>query len=363
MTTKSKNKKSIKNKSRKNKTNYYANNFQNTTIIPDSQIISYMKENFTNFFSLQKELEKQGKYVLYLDDCFEIENLFNTKERIFSFNSPINGKQSMSLDKLISYAFYLKTNFAFLNNDGQVTTKKLYLETLKYQMGKDIRRDNRLINGKEFKSELYSDESINNYKVADMFYLSIISVYNKFNKHINFNIINTFALLSCQNMFNLITDMITLKLNEMLEPEINSVFRPKKIAIITIDKNTKTLEYCFNSQLIISKDGRSIDPEYPCGNLKFKLLFDLNKNSFKFTQFILNYNINNCGPPEKKSSNLNTTQVTNPNINQGNNSSSLKYAIPVVLGVGGIISTPFILGAIGGKEKKKKRKNNLILYG
>jgi hypothetical protein len=366
MSTKSKNKKTNKNKSRKNsqknKTNYYANYFQNTPLIPNSQILSYMKENFENFISLQKELEKKGKYPIYLDDCFEIANLFNTKERKFSFDSPINGKQTMSLDKLISYSFYLKTKFAFLNNNNQPTTEKAYLETLKYQMGKDIRRDNRTINGKEFKSELYADESKSNYKVADMFYLSIINIYNKFNKHTNFNIINKIALLSCQNMFNLITDMVTLKLNKLLEPEINSVFRPKKGAIITIEKHTKTIEYYFDSQLIISKDGGPIDPEYPCGNLKFKLLFDLNKNTFKFTQFILSYNINDCGPEELISSSVTSNQVEKPN-NQDNNS-YLKYSIPVVLGVGGIVATPFILGAIGGKEKKRKnKKNNHILYG
>jgi hypothetical protein len=280
----------------------------------------------------------------------------------------------MSIDKLISYSFYVKTKFAFLNNNNEVTTEKVYLQTLKYQMGKDIRRDNRVINGTEFKSDLYADENMSNYEVADMFYLSLISIYNNFNKQTDFNIINKFALLSCQNMYNLISDMVTLKLNDLLEPEINSVFRPKKGAIVTIEKNINTIEFYFDSQLIISKDGGPIDPEYPCGNLKFKLLFDLNNNTFKFTQFILNYNINNCGPPEQISSNVTTNQVENTNNNQdnnnqgnnnqGNNNSYLAYSIPVVLGVGGIVATPFILGALGGKLKKRKnKKNNLILYG
>ena len=120
MSTKSKNKKTNKNKSRKNsqknKTNYYANYFKNTPLIPNSQILSYMKENFETFTSLQKELEKQGKFVIYLDDCFEIENLFKPHERVFSFDAPIDGKQSMSIDKLISYSFYVKTLYLKSNS-------------------------------------------------------------------------------------------------------------------------------------------------------------------------------------------------------------------------------------------------------
>ena len=50
----------------------------------------------------------------------------------------------------------------------------------------------------------------------------------------------------------------------------------------------------------------------------------------------------------------NTVENVTPNEeNQGN--SFLKYAIPGGLGVG-VIATPFLLGALGGKNKKLKAK-------
>ena len=379
-----KNKKNKKNKTNKYKkklqVNNYTKKFKNTKLIPNTQILKYIKDNYKSYLLFKEESTKQDKNVIYLDDCFDFGNSLKSNEKIFTIETSIPSNPNMSLDKLISYSFYIKTPYAFIDGSNNLTSEKFYLETLKYQMGKDIRRDNRTINSKEYNSEIYANEDLNNYNVTDMFYQNLITYYSKFSDNINFNILNKIALLSCQNMFNLITDLVSIKLNEILKPELNSVFRPIKSAIIQLSKDKKTMEYLFDSQLIISRDGEPIDPEYPCGNLLFHLLFDFEKNTYYFTKFKLDYNINKCGPDIDNNNylSLNSQNMNGDENNNNNNnntiSSSLKYAIPVTLGIGGIVSTPFILGALGGKNKmiknktnkniknKKKDKNNTILY-
>jgi hypothetical protein len=236
-----KSKKNKKNKTKKNtkktQVNNYTRKFNNTKLIPNTQILKYMKNNFKSYLLFKDETAKQDKNVIYLDDCFNFGESLKSKERIFTFESSIPSNPNMNLDKLISYSFYIKTSYAFIDSSNKFTSEDYYLELLKYQMGKDIRRDNRTINSKEYNSDIYSSEKLNNYEVTDMFYQTLITAYNKFRDNVNYNIINKIALLSCQNMFNLITDLVSIKLNEILEPELNSVFRPIKSASIYLSKN------------------------------------------------------------------------------------------------------------------------------
>ena len=105
----------------------------------------------------------------------------------------------------------------------------------------------------------------------------------------------------------------------------------------------------------MSRDGEGMDPEYPCGTLEFKLLFDLKANIFKFTSFKLNYNINNCGP-----------EIVNQGNNQGQGQGEgqekkdslikWEYALPAGVGAAGLVATPFLLAAFGGKIKRTPRK-------
>ena len=346
---KQKNKNKTINNTAINNTSTYSKKFKGTSTIPITNIIKYMKSNFVKFNKLKIELDKTDKYPIYLEDCFEFGDNLKSGKRVFSFDSQIKGNKNMPLDKLIAYSFYLKTRSAFMSSDKDAATStSKYLETLKYQMGKDIRRDNRTINGKEYSSELYYDEKKTNNDVADMFYQTIIDYFYKVNKKIDYNIINKICLLSCQNIFNLITDLVTLKLNDMLTPESNSVFNAVKSADIIIKPKAKSMEFIFDSQLIISRDGEPIDPEYPCGNLLFRFFVDFKSNTFKFMQFKLSYDINKCGPSTESQQNNSGTE----------SSMKLQYAIPAALGIGGIIGTPFLLGAIaiGGNNKITKKK-------
>jgi hypothetical protein len=344
-------------KNRNNKTvrkdtqvSYYNKQFKNSLSLPYTNILSYIKNNFNTYYTLKKKLEGEGKQkIISLDDCFDVKNKFKIGERENVFDFPINGNPDMTLDKLIAYSYYTNSSSMFLNK-----SKIDFLKLLKFQIGKDVRRQNRTINGKEYNSSLYSDVNKTNYVVTDMFYQTLIDAfYNaSMNKQIDYNTINKIALLSTQNMYNFITSLISIKLSEITHPETNSVFRPSKVENIIINIEETTMEYVFESSIIMSRDGESIDPEYPCGKLLFKLLFDFKANTFKFTSFNLSYNINKCG------SEIENNENTGQGTNEHKKDSLIKwqYAAPVGLGLAGLGTIPFILGALGGKTKKKTKK-------
>jgi hypothetical protein len=330
--------------------NYYNKNFKNSPLLPYTNIISYVKTNFNEYSVLKNKLESEGNYkIITLDDCFDIKDKFKIGEREYTFDSSIDGNPNMPLDKLIAYSYYIKSSSMFINKN-----KLEFLKLLKYQIGKDVRRHDRTINGKEYNASLYSDQSKTNYVITDIFYQTLIDAfYNaNANKQIDYDTVNKIGLLSCQNMYGLITDLITVKLSEITHPEVNSVFRPDKSETIIINNEQTTMEYLFKSQIIMSRDGEGMDPEYPCGTLEFKLLFDLKANIFKFTSFKLSYNINKCGP-----------EVENQGNNEGQGVEPKKdslvkweYAAPAGIGTAGLVATPFLLGVFGGKIKRNIRK-------
>jgi len=341
---------------------YYFNNFKNTHLLPKTNIMYYLLNNFNDYLNQVNLANSLGTIPLTLDDCFLIDNRdFPIGLRKDEINVNLKMNPKTSLDKLISYCFYIKQPDFFKNVPQEKT-----IELIKYQMGKDISRDNRTINGKEYNRSYYSNNASNNYSVADLFYQNIIDSIYSVNKTINLNIVNKFALLSCQNMYNLITDLVTIKLNDILSPETNTVFRPDKHINIQININNFTMDLHFKSQLIISKNGE-LDPEYPCGNLAFILSIDLRKNTYEFTEFILNYDMDKCGYID---------ETLNTGITQGVSSLSTnsimkngkefmekynikpQYAIPAVALTAGLISTPFILAALGGKKTRNHNKTN-----
>lgn len=330
----------------KNKTvrNYYKNKFKNSPLLPYTTILMYIKTNFNTYLALNTKIENEGTgKLITLEDCFNMNNMFEVGLREYTFDSPINGNPSMALDKLIAYSYYIKSSPMFINK-----SKLDFLKLLKYQMGKDIRRQNRTINGKQYSSSLYMDVNKSNYDIADLFYQSLIDAFSP-NKQMDYDIINKIMLLSSQNMYNLITDLISVKLSEITYPEINSVFRPTKIENIIINNEQTTMEYVFESKIIMSKDGSVIDPEYPCGMVSFKLLFDLKANTFKFSSFKLSYNINKCGPE------IESTNETAPNEQKREPAAKWEYALPAGIGMAGLIAAPFLLGVLGGKKRTKQK--------
>ena len=164
---------------------YYNKNFKNSPLLPYTNMLAYMKTKFNEYSVLKNKLESEGNYkIITLDDCFDIKDKFKIGEREYTFDSSIDGNPNMPLDKLIAYSFYIKSSSMFINKN-----KLEFLKLIKYQIGKDVRRHDRTINGKEYNMSLYSDQSKTNYVVADMFYQTLIDTfYNaSMNKQIDYN--------------------------------------------------------------------------------------------------------------------------------------------------------------------------------
>jgi hypothetical protein len=340
--------------------NYYNSHYKNTQLIPNTLITNYILNNFNDYLSYKKLCDAMDNYTLTLEECFIIDDTDlpnGLRKNEIDLSLKMNSKTP--LDKFIAYSFYMTQSSILKNKTSNET-----LELLKYQMGKDISRTERYINGKLYNQHYYitndrNGNDRNNYEVADLFYQNIIDYMYKVNKNINLNIVNKFALLSCQNLFNLITDMITIKINKMLEPETNSVFRPTKYINIIINKNEFSMEFNFKSKLVISRDGEPMDPSYPCGDLDLVFYIELRKNYYEIKKLNISYDIEKCGPEKE--------ETTDEIIEKGASKFNIKseYAIPAGLITAGIIATPILLSTLGGNKKIKKnfkKKNRTRKY-
>jgi hypothetical protein len=345
------------------------NKFKGTKLIPTTNIIQYIKSNYNDFVTVKKDADEKGKNSLYMDDCFNFENkLNNGTDKKFSINTSVESNPKMSLNKLIAYSFYLKMKYIFVTQTGEVTTMDDFLDKIKYQIGKDVKRDNRTINNTPYNAEYFanqeSDEKdINYYSIADTFYQLVIDYYAKNNLTVNYNAVNIIALFSCQNLYNLLTDLVIIKLNDMLKPEMSNIMHTKKKCIINITPTVQTVELVFESDVVISQHGGTYDLEYPCGKLNFTFLVDLITNTYKFSHFAISYDLDKCGPEENNAEENNAAENNGVVDKYRKTKIAAAISIPLAVSVVGIATMPYILGALGGKNTKntknakKKEKN------
>jgi len=352
--------KNTKSNTKSNKTTnpyyFYNQNFADTKLIPSTAITAYMKNNFRNFRTKYDKLNKEFDHHELNDPkkYFNFGKIERTGERQFEFDKPIERNPNTTLDELIAHSFFVNSPDIFRDN------MNTYLSNLKFQMGKDIRRaDKRNINGIHY-DRAYSEQyfsGINYYQVTDIFYKLLISFFQENGGKIDYDEINRYCLLSCQNMFNFIGNIIILHVRNIISPEDNAQLGQKRSENIIIKPNRKTMTLNCKTQLMISKDKEKsefMNPEYPCGNLEYSLLLDLTNNSYEITKFKLDYDLDKCGPP-LDTSDMNTNSIKDT---KGDSPIDLKYAIPLALGVGALTSSPYLLTTLlGGKMKTRKRKS------
>lgn len=330
---------------------YYSSYYKNTNNIPKTQIINYLLNNFNHFLDEKKLAESVNKYPLNLEDCFKINpDDFPKGIRKNKIELSLKMNPKTPLNKLIAYCFYLKQPAIF-------ETDKT-IEAIKFQIGKDVGRDDRNINGKNYNQEYYQSKASNSYDITDLFYQNIIDYLYQIKNTINLDIVNKFGLLSCQNIYGLITDLITIKINDILKPELNSVFRPEKYANIIIKQNEISIEFYFKTQMLITRDGEPFDPEYPCGNMEFSFYIDILNNKYELRNFKFDYDIDKCGPEiESNKVIANKEKVFESKLKP-------EIILPAAGISAGLIATPFLLGVLGGKRKKRnktiKKKRKVI---
>ena len=298
--------------------------------------------------------EALNTFALNLDDCFLVDkNDFPNGLRKDNLQLSLKMNPKTPLDKLISYCFYIKQPDIFYRQKRQT------LEMLKYQIGKDVARDDRHINGKLYDKNYYINKALdengnmNNIKVADMFYQNIIDHLYSIHSKIDLNIVNKIALLSCQNVYGLISDLITIQINDMLKPELSTIFKSDKHVDIIIQKEQLSMEYHFKSKLLITRDQEPFDPEYPCGQLEFILYIDILNNRYEIKQFLLNYDIDKCGPEQNFS--LEKQKKGKLNLKP-------ELVVPATGITLGMLATPILLATLGGKKRKTRRKIKKIIF-
>lgn len=337
----------------------YIRNYYGKDILPDTKIIQYINTNFNDYMVMKEEKTQSGLKSSSFKDFFVVDDVLKKSETKFDVDIQINKLPNVSLEKLLAYSLYYNEYKNWFNSPN----KKMDIGLLKYQSGKDLSRLDITINNEKYKSNAADDKN----KITDDFNVEVMNILSKFTV-INFDLINKLDISLCQNMFNFITDLISILIADKLEPEMIHIFKPEKDVVINLTKSQQNIIYNFKTRFFITKDGGIVNPEYTCGYFELIFLLDFKKNTYKILKFKCNYDADNCYQEEEGLEDLRNVQmnVNEPaaeanNVDNKDSANYFKYGIPIALGVGGIIATPFLLGALGGKNKKvkskRKRKN------
>jgi hypothetical protein len=227
------------------------------------------------------------------------------------------------------------------------------IESFKRQIGLDIVRTNILINNIPF--TVNTNDSDPNYElVTDKFNFKLMNVISQF-QVIDLDLINKIDIIMCQNLFNFITQIFSLLTMHKIDPEQSIEYKAEKSISIVLNKNEQYVSVNFKSLLIISYD-KILDPEFSCGTINFNLILDLKRNTFRLPKFKLFYDVDKCNPNLNNGEQMQLPGLdTNTNINNNKGANMLQYIVPAGLS-SAIIATPFILGALGGKHRKKIQK-------
>lgn len=335
---------------------YYFVNFENTKLLPKTQIIDYLFYHYKRYNRDKQLMDESKKAVLELKDIFVLrENDFPLGLKKNKIDLTLSMNPKTPLDKLISYCFYIKQPSIFKGS------QKNMIELIKLQIGKDAPRNDITINGKMYDGSYYSSNAENKYKVADMFYELIINEYYNAFRNVNLNIINKIALLSVQNVYGLISDIITIELFNILRPEMFYMMSASKDINIVIQRRQVSMEFYFKCKLLITQEGNDVNPEYPCGDMEFVFFVDILKRKYELKKFILDYDIKLCGPTDV--SRPTDADETPENLAQGSQENPRhirpEVAVPAALATVGIATTPFLLALLGGRNKRtRKNKRN-----
>jgi hypothetical protein len=330
----------------------YNRDYYGTELLPITNILNYINANFNEFVIDKERKKNEHKHEVEFDDFFVIDDILERKEKKADINIIIKKNPNMSLKKLLASILYLKS-FSWFESG------KMNISSFKSQIGKDVSRVSLKINNEDYIIEYPPDGgSLNYYKTADDFNIKIMNVLSTFSV-IDFDLVNKIGIIMCQNLFNFITETITLMIMKKIQPEMSVVTRPNKSILINLTKNEQSIIINFESLLSITYNG-DLDIQYTCGKLKFTLLIDLKKNTYNFSEFILNYDNEGCNPesnnqPSSSNQQSNNNQPESNNENKGM-SDAIKYGIPMGIIATGLVGAPFLLGALGGKNKKIKRK-------
>ena len=330
----------------------YINQVKNKpNLLPITEIIEYIKKNYNNFIKEKEQNLIAGKDEIELSSIFFIPPGLNLPEKTVNINTNFKQNPKMSLDKLLAYSLWFKSPDWFQNlND----ITNFNIEYLKYQIGKDINRTPINVNDKTF--SLIDPEDY--YKTTDNFNVFIMKTMIANNILIKQNTILKLDILMCQNLYNFISQTISLFIMNKISPEYATETQAKKDIQIFLNNNDQYVIFNFECKLIISYK-QMLDPEYTCGNYSFSLKIDLKNNTFSLNKFILNYNVDDCIPNQNLAGDTETdVQKADSYLKKGANFiSNNKASVAAGLATSGILSVGalYLAGVLGGKKYKSRK--------
>ena len=342
----------------------YNRDYYGKKILPMTDIIQYINNNYNDYMVMKKQKDALDLPPFSFEDFFIVDNVLTKKEDSANIDIQINKNPNASLNKLLAYSLYYSEYKNWFNSPNQ----NMDLASLKFQSGKDFSRIDLSINNKIYKSNTGDgqNEGDDNSLKTDKFNVKLMNILSSFSV-ISFDLINKFDIAMCQNMINFFTDLTTLLIIKKIAPEKFILTKAQKSIDINLTKSQQIVSYNFKANFWITKDGSIYNPEFTCAELDLIFLIDFKRNTYKFSKFKLKYNSAICYQDEEGSQ-VNTSNANNENnVNEKekNKPNYFKYGIPIALGVGGIVAAPFLLGALGGKNKKlrlKKTKKNKRKY-
>lgn len=336
---------------------YYNLRYTGTKLLPRTSILIDIYKNHYDYIKLKELRERENKPPFDFNDFFKVGTLFDKigKEKEVNINTGLKNKTN--LYKFISDCIY-STQLSFFEPEKNVKSMIHFINKFKYQVGKDLPRNQVKINGVPINSEEIANLE-NYYLRTDTYINLLLEKYYQIDKKIDYNKINLFLTVTTQNILNAMVNVIILELTTRFTREFSILFVGSNLGLdIEIDSSKEQATWFFSSNVLISNIGE-ISPEFPCGKIQYKLVLDIKKRTFYFSEFNFSYNLNNCETYNDK--NLMITENDTSNENTKNkfmniNKNVLLYGIPSAIAAAGVISTPFILGALGGKKRKRTNK-------
>jgi hypothetical protein len=375
--------------------NYYTN--IDKKWLPTTSILEYMKREYKPFYEELEKILADGKE-LSLDDFFIIPNELSLPQTKCSFETNLKQNPTMSFDKFISIpSWQLNRQKTILFNDS--TPIDDMKASIKDQVSRDITRIRRIeINNKIY----YDSKNFNTYNKfnfiieqentskksidenTDLYNKKIMNLMNDQGIPINFNSLNIIDILSQQNILNLLQMNIELFILKKIAPEYAISYKFRFFYQFFLTKEEQYMLINVNSKFLLNKQGDIIIT--PCGNYSASLRVDLKNKSYSLENFILNYDIINCGTEEPiNSNNLQSTDNNSGNVSQPSSevSSINKYknkaynlinnnkgTIAAGVATSGLVSVGalYLAGILGGKSNnftckrrnifKQNKKNN-----
>ena len=325
----------------------YNKDYYGKKLLPITKIIQYIDTNFNDYMIMKDQKSAQDLPASLFEDFFIVDNVLTRKENIADIDIQINKQPNVSLNKLLAYSLY------YSEYKNWFKTKKMDIALFKNQVGKDASRMDFMMNNKKFNFNNSDENSIK----ADKFNVELMNILSSFTV-IDFNLISIIDIVMCQNILNFIMDLISLAVMKKFDPEKLLITQVEKDAVIILTNSQQNIVYNFKTKFYITKDGAIYDPEFTCGDMEFSFLIDFKKNTYKITKFKCKYNTETCYQGANLGSLPANQNVSNQVVNEvavdEDSSNYVKY-IPVGLGLGGIAAIPYLLGALGGKNKKIKK--------